>query len=79
TGFLYKMGRNMVGSLIEVGRGRQERIWIKELLGACDRNLAGASADAKGLTLYRVHYLEEPFSELHKPSPLRYPRQTPNA
>ena len=78
TGFLYKMVRNMVGSLIEVGRGRQEPIWIKELLRACDRNLAGATAAAKGLTLYRVHYLEEPFSELHKPSPLRYPRQTPN-
>lgn len=78
TGFLYKMVRNMVGSLIEVGRGRHQPIWIKELLRACDRNLAGATAAAKGLTLYRVHYLEEPFSQLHKPSPLRYPRRTPN-
>lgn len=78
TGFLYKMVRNMVGSLIEVGRGRQDPLWIKELLRACDRSLAGATAAAKGLTLYRVHYLEEPFSQLHKPSPLRYPRQTPD-
>ncbi len=79
TGFLYKMVRNMVGSLLEVGRGRQRPNWIKELLLTCDRNLAGSTAAAKGLTLYRVYYSEEPFLQLHKPAPLRYPRGIPNS
>lgn len=78
TGFLYKMVRNMVGSLLEVGKSRRRPEWIKELLLARDRSQAAATAAAKGLTLYRVHYSEEPFSQLHKPSPLRYPRGNPN-
>jgi tRNA pseudouridine38-40 synthase len=79
TGFLYKMVRNMVGSLLEVGRQRRPAEWIGELLIQGDRNLAGATAAAKGLTLYRVHYLEEPFSQLHKPAPQRYPKANPNS
>lgn len=77
TGFLYKMVRNMVGSLLDVGRKRRPPIWIKDVLEKCDRSEAAATAAAKGLTLYRVHYSEEPFSVLHKASPLRYPKGSP--
>ncbi len=53
-GFLRHMVRNLVGSLLEVGRGRRAPGWIGELLAARDRTLAGPTAPARGLTLVRV-------------------------
>lgn len=55
-GFLYNMVRNLVGSLVEVGRGRQEPTWIARVLAARDRKLAGATAPPQGLFLVRVDY-----------------------
>lgn len=54
--FLHHMVRNMVGSLLEVGRERKPVLWIKDVLAARDRHLAGATAPANGLYLLRVDY-----------------------
>ncbi|MDG2013985.1 MAG: tRNA pseudouridine(38-40) synthase TruA [Pirellulaceae bacterium] len=55
-GFLYNMVRNIVGSLIVVGRGRQGSDWIKTVMDACDRKQAGETAPAHGLFLVHVQY-----------------------
>jgi len=55
-GFLYNMVRNIVGSLVEVGRGRQEASWIEEVLAARNRKLAGMTAPPQGLFLVSVDY-----------------------
>jgi len=56
TAFLKHMVRNIVGSLVEVGRGRRAPEWIAEVLAARDRTLAGPTAPAHGLTLVEVTY-----------------------
>jgi len=55
-GFLYNMVRTMVGTLVEVGRGRKSESWPAELLSAGDRRLAGMKAPAAGLFLVDVRY-----------------------
>jgi tRNA pseudouridine38-40 synthase len=55
-GFLYNMVRNIVGTLVEVGRGRQSENWPAEVLAARDRRLAGMAAPPQGLFLVRVDY-----------------------
>jgi tRNA pseudouridine38-40 synthase len=55
-GFLRKMVRNIVGSLYDVGIGKQEPAWIAEILEQKDRDLASATAPAQGLYLVRVDY-----------------------
>lgn len=57
-GFLYNMVRNIVGSLVDVARGRETVDWIDELIQAGDRNLAGQTAPAQGLFLLRADYEE---------------------
>ena len=47
--FLHHMVRNIVGSLLLVGRGERTPGWIAELLAARDRTLAGPTAPASGL------------------------------
>ena len=54
--FLHHMVRNIVGSLIEVGTGKQEPIWIKRVLESGDRRTAGPTAAPWGLYLTRVDY-----------------------
>jgi len=56
TAFLKHMVRNIVGSLVEVGRGRRAPGWIGEVLAAKDRTRAGPTAPAHGLTLVEVTY-----------------------
>ncbi|MFC1698498.1 tRNA pseudouridine(38-40) synthase TruA [Candidatus Omnitrophota bacterium] len=55
-GFLYKMVRNIVGTLIEVGRGKIKPEDIPRILAAKSRVDAGPCAPAKGLCLIRVKY-----------------------
>jgi tRNA pseudouridine38-40 synthase len=55
-GFLYHMIRNMVGTLLEVGRGKRKVEEIPVILKARNRRLAGATAPSEGLTLIRVRY-----------------------
>lgn len=55
-GFLYNMVRNIVGSLIEVGRGRRPPDWIGQVMQARDRRQAGPTAPPQGLFLQHVTY-----------------------
>lgn len=54
--FLHHQVRSMVGSLVEVGRGRQSVQWIGDILKAADRTLCGPVAPADGLYLTSVSY-----------------------
>ncbi len=56
NGFLHHMVRNMVGTLLEVGRGKLAPADILKILKAKDRTLAGPTAPAQGLCLVRVEY-----------------------
>ena len=56
SGFLHHMVRNMVGTLVEVGRGKLAPRDILGILQARDRTLAGPTAPAQGLCLVRVDY-----------------------
>jgi len=56
--FLHHMVRNLVGSLVEVGRGARRPEWIKELLEGRDRTRSGPTAAPQGLALLRVMYPE---------------------
>ncbi len=55
-GFLRHMVRNLVGTLLDVSRGKRDPASMPALLGARDRALAGSTAPAQGLTLVRVFY-----------------------
>ena len=55
-GFLYNMVRNIVGTLVEVGVGREKPERIPEILEARDRTAAGPIAPASGLTLCWIKY-----------------------
>ena len=50
NGFLHHMVRNIVGSLLLVGRGERAVEWMAELLAGCDRQVAGPTGPASGLT-----------------------------
>jgi len=56
--FLHHMVRNIVGSLLVVGRGEQPVTWLGELLAGKDRTQAGPTAAADGLYLVDVQYPE---------------------
>ncbi len=58
-GFLRQMVRNIVGTLLEVGRGKRSVASFAAVLDHRDRNLAGPTAPAHGLTLMTVHYRSE--------------------
>jgi len=55
-GFLYKMVRNIAGTLIEIGRGRWGPDRIDRILASMDRRDAGPTAPPTGLCLMCVHY-----------------------
>jgi tRNA pseudouridine38-40 synthase len=55
-GFLRQMVRNLVGTLLEVGRGRRSVDNFEQILLAKDRTAAGPTAPAHGLTLKKVFY-----------------------
>ena len=54
--FLHRQVRSMAGSLVEVGRGKEEPAWISEILNAADRTLCGPVAPPEGLYLESVSY-----------------------
>lgn len=54
--FLHHMVRNIVGSLIPVGRGERPVGWIADLLAARDRSKAGPTAVAEGLVFLGPRY-----------------------
>lgn len=58
SGFLHHMVRNLVGTLMDVGRGRIDADRIPEILAARSRSAAGPTAPARGLFLHSVEYGE---------------------
>lgn len=54
--FLYKMVRNIVGTLVYVGRGKISREQLSQVLENKDRRAAGMTAPAHGLFLQEVFY-----------------------
>jgi tRNA pseudouridine38-40 synthase len=67
--FLHHMVRNIVGSLVLVGKGLEAPEWISELILGKDRRKAGMMMPAQGLYLAGVKY-PEPFEAM---SILNYP------
>jgi tRNA pseudouridine38-40 synthase len=57
--FLHAMVRIIVGTLLEVGLGREREDFALRALQACSRGAAGPTAPARGLTLHRVAYPED--------------------
>lgn len=55
-GFLYKMIRNIVGTLVEVGLGRISLKVVQKILASRDRSQAGPTAPSCGLCLVNVSY-----------------------
>jgi tRNA pseudouridine38-40 synthase len=55
-GFLYKMCRGIVGTLVQVGQGKFPADEIKRMLAKKDRRVAGMTAPAQGLVLWKVFY-----------------------
>lgn len=55
-GFLYNMVRIIAGTLMEVGRGHMEPQEVERILNAKDRQAAGPTAPACGLTLVKIEY-----------------------
>ncbi len=54
--FLRHMARNIVGTLMEVGRGRISPLRMKEILELKDRRVSGPTAPAQGLFLEKISY-----------------------
>lgn len=58
-GFLYNMVRIMVGTLLDIAKGRLPQGCIPALLAGRDRTKAGVTAPAEGLSLWKVYYNED--------------------
>jgi tRNA pseudouridine38-40 synthase len=56
NGFLYNMVRIIIGTLIDVGRGKIEENTIENIILSRDRKFAGHTAKAEGLFLKKVYY-----------------------
>lgn len=54
--FLHHMVRNIVGSLLPIGRGEQPVSWMADLLEGRNREVAGPTAPASGLTFLGPRY-----------------------
>lgn len=66
-GFLYKMCRGIVGTLVQVGLGKFPASEIRTMLAKRDRRVAGMTAPAHGLVLWKVFYgsrIRNPKSEI---------------
>lgn len=59
NGFLYNMVRIIAGTLIEVGAGKRRPVEIKDILAAENRDAAGPTAPAQGLTMMGIEYEEK--------------------
>ena len=58
-GFLYKMCRGIVGTLVQIGLGKFAPDDILRMLESKDRAVAGMSAPAHGLVLWKVFYTND--------------------
>jgi tRNA U38,U39,U40 pseudouridine synthase TruA len=55
-GFLYKMCRGIVGTIVQAGLGKFPPEDVTEMLAKADRRVAGMTAPAHGLVLWKVFY-----------------------
>ena len=62
-GFLYRMCRGIVGTLVQVGQGKFGPGEIRQMLARKDRRAAGMTAPAHGLVLWKVRYGKAPKSK----------------
>ncbi len=69
NGFLYNMVRNIVGTMVEVGRGRYPPDWIADVIAGQNRDLAGQTAPPQGLFLKFVQYPDFPAAPAHDIEP----------
>lgn len=67
NGFLYNMVRILAGTLLDIGRGHLKEEDMLRILEARDRNEAGPTAPAHGLTLLSIRYPEWENPEQEKP------------
>jgi tRNA pseudouridine38-40 synthase len=58
--FVYHMVRNIAGVLIAIGQGDRPVAWLKEVLAARDRTVAGVTAPAEGLYFMTPCYPDFP-------------------
>jgi tRNA pseudouridine38-40 synthase len=56
NGFLKQMVRSIIGTLVEVGKGRMKAADLRKILNSRDRKEAGPTAPAQGLFLREVKY-----------------------
>ena len=54
--FLHHMVRNLVGTLLKVGRGEESTEWMLSILASKDRKEAGPTAEPQGLYFIKAHY-----------------------
>lgn len=57
--FLHHMVRNLVGSFVQIGVGKQSAQWMAEVLAAKDRSIAAPTFSPAGLYLAQIAYPEE--------------------
>jgi len=73
-GFLYKMCRGIIGTIVQAGLGKFPPADIRRMLAQKDRRVAGMTAPARGLVLWKVFYRKAPISKSQVPKQLRTPR-----
>jgi len=54
--FLHHMVRNLVGTLLKIGRGDENPEWMQSVLDSKDRKKAGPTAEPQGLYFVKAHY-----------------------
>lgn len=64
--FLHHMVRNIVGTLLEVGRGKEPVTYVADVLASRDRTQGGITAPPQGLYLYKVGYPEDKAPNFHQ-------------
>ncbi|GAC1424026.1 MAG: tRNA pseudouridine(38-40) synthase TruA [Actinomycetota bacterium] len=59
--FCHQMVRSMTGCLLEIGAGKRDPDWLREVIESKDRGIAADVAPSRGLTLMSVTYRPDPF------------------
>jgi tRNA pseudouridine38-40 synthase len=73
-GFLYKMCRGIVGTIVQAGLGKFPPGEVKTMLAKADRRMAGMTAPAHGLVLWKVFYRKAPSTKPQHPEKLQPPK-----
>lgn len=75
SGFLHHMIRNVIGTLLPIGRGEKPIKFMKTVLESCDRTQAGVTAPPNGLSFNIVKYPKK-FNLPESPIENHLPHQT---